>query len=350
MVSSGCLRLRWAFATSALAIASSHCGDDAVSVGGGATSASGPGGSGPGAGGEIGTGGGGSAGTGGAGGDGTGAGWPGPIPDYCSLCALSDGFPVANAEIDEASGIVASAEHDDVYYVNNDSGDLARFFAIGGDGAERGTFTLEAGTHDDFEDIARGPCSVGQCVYVGDIGDNDEVRTVYTLYRVPEPSTVQPGPQTVFPTQLKYEYPDGSHNAEALLVHPITGEIVVIQKVSGGRTAGIYKAPDAWPANTIVTLARVGELATPGGSSAVSGADVHPLGHGILIRTFDAAFYFAAGGPREPIATTLAGRPCALPSPVEAQGEAIGWTRSGDGYVTLSEGAGSPVNHITCSE
>jgi hypothetical protein len=339
--------LRTVLTTFALALATIDCSDDAPLGSGGATSSSGSGATDPGAGGHMGTSG---ISTTGSGGDGAGAGWPMPIPSYCDLCVVSDGFPVANVEIDEASGIVASAVHDDMFYVNNDSGDLARFFAVGADGADRGTFTLEAGTHDDFEDIALGPCAVGHCIYVGDIGDNDEVRTFYTVYRVPEPSAVGPGPQTVFPTQLKYKFPDGSHNSEALIVHPITGEVVLIQKVPSGQPAGIYKAPDPWPANTIVTLTREGELAPEGQSTTITGADVHPLGHGILVRTFDGVLYFAAAGPEEPIAETLAGTPCVMPSVVEPQGEAIAWTKAGDGYVTVSEGTGAPVNHVICSE
>lgn len=342
-----CFQLRPLVATFALALATADCGDDATSGGGGGTSSSSTGGTAPGSGGGKTTT---STVTTGSGGDGAGAGWPAPIPNYCDLCVVADGFPVENLEIDEASGVVASAQHDDVYYVNNDSGDLARFFAVGGDGADQGTFTLEAGTHDDFEDIALGPCSVGHCVYVGDIGDNDEVRTFYTVYRVPEPSAIGPGPRTVFPTQLKFKYPDGSHNSEALLVHPITGEVAVIQKVPNGQPAGIYKAPEPWPANTIVTFKRDGELAPNEQSSTVNGADVHPLGHGILVRTFNGVLYFAAPGPEASIAETLAGTPCVMPSPTEPQGEAIAWTKAGDGYVTLSEGTGAPVNHVTCSE
>src|SRR5262249_35783673 len=62
------------------------------------------------------------------------------------------------AAIHEASGIVASALHEDTYYVHNDSGDRARFFAVSGSGADLGTYNVSGAGAVDWEDVARGPC------------------------------------------------------------------------------------------------------------------------------------------------------------------------------------------------
>jgi hypothetical protein len=131
------------------------------------------------------------------------------------------------------------------------------------------------------------------------------------------------------------------------LIHPLTGEIAIVERVTSGAS-GIYRAPDVWPPAVIVTLTREGEVTPPQGSVTFTGGDVHPLGYGIVLRTYTTVYYYAANGPEEAIATTLSRTPCVLPAPVEPKGEAIAWKHAGNGYVTTSEGAASPVNHIEC--
>src|SRR6185312_841476 len=100
---------------------------------------------------------------------------------------------------------------------NNDSGDLARFFVVGGGGESDGILTMPV-TNVDYEDIAVGPCAAGHCVFVADIGDNDALRPSCVLYRLPEPAKL--GSAELTPEALPFVYPDGPHNAETLLVHP----------------------------------------------------------------------------------------------------------------------------------
>ena len=75
--------------------------------------------------------------------------------------------------------------------------------------------------------MARGPCqggdaAGGSCLYFGDMGDNRESRSYCAVYRVREPAAMTSGLE-VAAEALPFQYPDGSHNAEALLVHPVTG-------------------------------------------------------------------------------------------------------------------------------
>ena len=53
----------------------------------------------------------------------------------------------------------------------------------------------------------------------------------------------------------------------------------------------------------------------------------------------------SASSARSP---ALAGTPCALPTPVEGQGETVAFTLTGDGYRTLSEGAGEVLHGVSC--
>ena len=104
---------------------------------------------------------------------------------------------VANAAVDEASGIAASHLVDDVYWVHNDSGNTAEVYAIGGDGRDLGVYAVSGATNVDWEDIAVGPGpNAGlSYLYLADIGDNTSARADVVVYRVPEP-TVNPAAPT----------------------------------------------------------------------------------------------------------------------------------------------------------
>lgn len=300
----------------------------------------GTGGSGAG-GGSTGEGGSGAAGGGGAGGDGGS-----PIIDYCTAC----GDPatvgaIVNDAVSETSGLVASAIHQDVFYVHNDSGGDPAFFAIGADGQDLGTFDVGGAVVVDWEDIARGPCPAGSCLYLADIGDNAEQRSIYILYRVPEPDAVGQG-GTVDADAFSFVYPDGSHNAETLLVHPDTGVVTIVTKVSAGNSS-VYEIELPSSPGAVLTATKTGEIAPPEGIVRFTGGDVHPASQGVLLRTYTNVFFYAAL-PGQSVAQALAGAPCVVPAAGEAQGEAIAWTRSGEGYLTVSEGANPDLHAVQC--
>lgn len=264
--------------------------------------------------------------------------------DYCSLCALIGSHPVEYGALDEASGIAASWAHQGAFYVNNDSGDLPRFFTVESSGQAEGIFSMPVPAVD-YEDIAVGPCPAGRCVFIADTGDNDAVRESYALYRVPEPPEL--GSLDVVAEALPFVYPDGPHNAETLLVHPITGEIVIVTKVKSG-VSQLWKAPVPWAPGELATLAPAGTLVPPTGSAKITGGSVHPAGHGVLVRTYSHLFYYAASAPVAPLAETLSHVPCALPVADEPQGEAVSWTGGGDGYLTISEGSPTLLQEASC--
>jgi hypothetical protein len=249
-----------------------------------------------------------------------------------------------DAALAEVSGVVASSTLPDVFFVHNDSGDSARFFAIDGTGHRLATYKVSGATAVDWEDIARGPCPAKSCIYLADIGDNNLNRGTYTVYRVPEPATAADA--TVTAEALPFTYPDGSHNAETLLVHPVTGQLVIVTKVSAGASS-IYAFPLPLTPGSSVMLSKVGQVTAPTGDARFTGGDVHPQGAGVLLRSYTNIFYYAMSKGSS-IANALAGAPCTLPAPSEAQGEAVGWLSSGSGYVTVSEGVGANEYRIAC--
>lgn len=265
----------------------------------------------------------------------------------CADCsAVMVAGNVASPLLIEASGLVASAVHPDVFYAHNDSGDTARFFALGSQGQDLGTFDVTGATAIDWEDISRGACAIPSesCLYLADTGDNALRRAEYVIYRVKEPAALAPGTSSVAAEALRFTYPDGPHNAEALLVHPTTGVVYIVTK-SAAETR-LYSLPlPLDPANTSVANLE-GVVAVPDMLPLVTAGDFRPDGTAILLRSYASVWLYRVDGT---VAAALAETPCLLPTPVETQGESIAYTRDGSGYRTLSEGSTPELHAVSCA-
>lgn len=260
----------------------------------------------------------------------------------------------------EASGITASRNNDGVIWVHNDSGDVARIFALDSQGRLLGTYNITLpGTstfaeHRDFEDIAIGPGpeSGVTYVYVGDIGDNSSSRVTITVYRIAEP--VVYGRQAASPiTQnlnqgewqavvLQYPgtWPQRARNAETLMVDPLTGDLFVVTKQSG--TAEVYRASAADLASgstVIMSLVRTIDF------DVASGGCISPTGGEIIIRqeTFARLWTRVLS---QSVADALGGTPVSIPLALEPNGEAVTFDAIGHGYFTLSEGTYQPLYYF----
>lgn len=258
---------------------------------------------------------------------------------------------IASTALAETSGIAASRRVSGVWWVHNDSGDTARVFAVGTDGRDLGEFGLAGAAAVDWEDIAAGPGpSAGvSYLYLADIGDNAASRASVQVYRVPEPlvdPTVAPGPPQTLDgvAKLNLTYPNGPHDAEALIVDPPTGQLFVVSKDLVGGVAQVFRAPANLGADTTTMLTQVATVSL-GAWQGVTGADVTPAGDVVALRTYLSVFLFprAAG---QSLGQAFTQSSCAGAAPPfgsatsasEPQGEAIGFTPDGRGYVTVSEG------------
>jgi len=168
------------------------------------------------------------------------------------------------------------------------------------------------------------------------------------VYRVAEPAVATtastPPPQTLTAVAaLDHVYPDGPHDAEAVLVDPVSGELIVVTKELSG-TAQVFRAPANLVAGSTTTLAQVATVSL-GLGRPVTAADVSPAGDVVALRTYSSVAMFPrpAGGA---LAQAFAQPSCAGAVATEAQGEALGFTRDGRGYVTASEGASPPLHRF----
>jgi hypothetical protein len=250
---------------------------------------------------------------------------------------------IADPDIQEASGISGGWRNPDVWWVHNDSGDSARVFAVGTDGADRGTFALSGASASDWEDLAIGPGPVQGVpyLYVADIGDNGAARTNVRVYRFPEPTVTGSNGTVTDPDVLTFTYPGGARDAEALLVDPTTGDLFIVSKSYSGN-ATVYRAP-AGLADGSTTVLQAGATLVLGSGQAVTGGEVSVGGDTILLRTYQGVWSWSRTTAQS-VDAAMAAAPCAGQSVSETQGEAIGFAGDSSGYVTVSEGSGQPLH------
>jgi hypothetical protein len=182
-----------------------------------------------------------------------------------------------DSELHEPSGLAASRIDPDTLYVHSES-DVQGMVAVdASDARVIGRYDVAIPQQWDWEDIATGPCPTGSCIFAGDIGRSNgkpNPPSTFAVYRVPEPDIAAGEDSgTLTGDWFRFRYPDGAHNAEALMVHPETGAIYVITKEKSG-TSGVYAFPDPLPAPSstkITTLTKVATLHVPTwtGSAAI---------------------------------------------------------------------------------
>lgn len=207
------------------------------------------------------------------------------------------GTTAVNA-LKEASGIAASRRNDGVLWVHND-GSRERAYAFKYSGELLATFDFKNNV-EDLEDIAigPGPNAGTNYLYIGDIGGSagtNTVRDSVQILRIPEPA-VDPA-WGADPLSLNFKdveiftltYPDGSFDAETLMIDPVTGDVLIVTKQP--TTSRVYRANlNAVTSGSTVALEFV--VSVP--FSNPSAGDISADGTQIILRREDAAAIWGA--------------------------------------------------------
>tara|TARA_Y100001970_G_C14154909_1_gene814974 strand:+ start:480 stop:1493 length:1014 start_codon:yes stop_codon:yes gene_type:complete len=144
---------------------------------------------------------------------------------------------ISRKSMKEVSGLALSRTYPRVFWGHNDAGDGARFIAFHLNGQRLGRFKLDGATNRDYEDMSFGPClkSEGDCLYIGDIGNNELNRTDLTIYEVPEPNPFSKEAQKKGHVKLKnwkkhiFDLKE-PHNSEALIFHKFASKFYLFTK------------------------------------------------------------------------------------------------------------------------
>ena len=239
----------------------------------------------------------------------------------------------------ESSGIAASRKHPGIFWTHNDGEGGPHLYAIDRKGHRRGKVRIAGAKMLDWEDIAVGPGGL----YIGDIGDNQRNRKQIVVYRVPEPD---PGAAVSKPAaRIVLTYPDEPHDAEALLVHPKSGEIYIVTKARGTDTKTlVFKAPAGGG-----QLKRIAEIDFPNASlmslivGRVTGGDISPDGREVVLCDYFRGWYAALprDAPNFDAVWTADWQPVEIG--LRKQGEAITFRHDGGALIATSEGSPFPL-------
>ena len=253
----------------------------------------------------------------------------------------------------ESSGIAASATVPGAFFVVDDGTGADEIDAVASDGSLLARLKIAGMSARNAEALSAGPCGSrpGRCLYIGDVGDNDAKRRSITIYRVDEPSLSAPvsAPRAPLAADAwRYTYPDGPHNAEALVALP-KGSLLVLTKSAPDPATGqvpahrIYRAPAGGGVLTYLSSYRPPEPAAPA-QSLVTGTVVTDASYSpgrMLLLTYDEVIEYLAPRTGFDPATFPSWPHHELPAPPMIQSEGITADLTGCGYeVTSEEGPG----------
>lgn len=228
-----------------------------------------------------------------------------------------------NPMVAEASGIADSKINPGYLWVEEDSGNPPELSLVNHTGSLYKKVFIKGATNRDWEDIA---LSNGK-LYIAETGDNSQTYTDYAFYIFQEPDKTI---DTVSSFQkISFRYPDGSHDAEAFLVDPPSGNIYIITKRDS--TSRMYKLSAPFSSGT-QTAKFIGQLKFNG----VTSACISPDGREVILKTYISLLHYNLNNG-ESIESILKKDPVNIPYSIEPQGEAVSFASDNSGYFTLSE-------------
>ena len=265
---------------------------------------------------------------------------PAPSPSPTQVLAASvrgtEVCAIADERLTEISGLVAT----DVGYVaindGSDSESRRKVFFLDTSCAVTRTLSYPSRPRDTEDMVVASDGTI----WIADIGDNNRSRQSVAVWRLAKGATS--------PVLHRLAYPDGAHDAEALLLAADGMPIVVTKDPS---TPGLYAPVGPLRAGATVAMSKVGQFSLPRtttgnpfsvfGRLVVTGGAVAPDGSRVVLRTYaDAIEFDVTDGDVVKAITT--GVPRITPLPDEPQGESITYSRDGRLFLTVSETADQP--------
>lgn len=282
--------------------------------------------------------------------------WPEePVPSSSQRVAILE-----DKRINESSGLCRSGRDSAIFWTVNDSGGDPCVFAIDHAGRTRAKVRVRGAANFDWEDIALGKDETGAPhLFVADIGDNFHIRPSLQVYEFDEPDVGAPSPdveetESVVPKLWRFNYPDGRHNAESLLVHPLTRRLFVLTKTDNG-TCALYGFPQPLQATVSMTLEKITTLVfppvvrvgkRPHDNCMTTSAGFSPDGSRLVVSTYSSLYEWTL--PKDtPLAEALKVSPVRILPELLGQLEGVCYDADGRTLWATSERLPAPLMKIT---
>lgn len=256
---------------------------------------------------------------------------------------------VESSSLVESSGLASSRCTDDLYWSHNDSGESPTLFALDSSGRNLGEFLVSGAENVDWEDIATAKNDEGCEIYISDTGNNYGLRKEFAIYLIQEP-LLENTPIPTLPLSAKkisFSYdllPDEtSPDAEAMIVHPVTKEILIITKEKSGP-AEVYVLSESAGKTDSMIAKKIGEVVVPSiPPGLITGGDISPDGKRLVLVDYLGAYEFSLPDLKSVFPKIFEESPTVIRFGKRTQGESIAYTRDGASLLATSEGLKSPI-------
>lgn len=253
-------------------------------------------------------------------------------------------------DVRESSGLAASLCQAGVYWTINDSGGGPFVFAIDETGKELGTWRVPDVENIDWEAIAVFRKGEKCSVLIGEIGNSkDGSRTEHRIYSIAEPiidatssgSTKKKALMSSAAATVSFSYPDRPHDAEAMMVHPNTGDIYVVTKERKQAAAVFRVRPSA---GQKIVAEKIGEVSLPAvPEGMITDGSISPDGTRLALTDYFAGYEFTLPAEGGEFSKIFEQKPAVVEIGIRDQGEALTYSADGKALLATSEGKDQPI-------
>lgn len=236
-------------------------------------------------------------------------------------------YTVAQVNIRELSGIVASHHAPELFWGLADSGNPPALVVFRINGEILAQFSVKGAQNMDWEDIARD----GQGhLFIGDIGNNRNTREYLTIYQIKEPLLSQDQPTSLAVEKtIHVRFPEwrqtrgNNHNFDAESLFWYRDHLYLLSKHRADTKTILYRVPKSWEqeSEVILTLEQIAETEIGG---KVTAADIRADGHYLAVLGYHGLFIFALSEHEENLFQHLAQKTI-FSQKITRQCEAVAW-------------------------
>jgi len=247
-------------------------------------------------------------------------------------------FRMADDRLNESSGLVASMRQPGTLWSINDSGSFDRLYRVGPQGEALGRVSIDGAWLRDAESLALWRHAGQDWVLIADVGDNRQWRGSVAIHAVPEPAPDDESATVAW--SIRFQYPDGPRDAEAVAVDVSADDLLVLSKRD--EPPRLYRVSmDHLDEPGLRTAEFIG-TANIGPDDEVTGMDITPDGRTLAVVSYRRLFLWLREVD-EDWATVVSRAPETVALPDLGKAEAVAFVGSDHRLAVTAERAPRPL-------